>query len=135
MTDAVTVVRNHGSRLPQDIQIDLQLRLFKLCKDIDAFTQTWSPSVREEISRQLLTEQEEQRRNKRDAMEQLRKQEELDMIMEASQDTNAPPDNAGDRPVPTREELYNMMLQLQKQIRMLDDKIYFLENNNKDVDT
>ena len=68
-------------------------------------------------------------------MEQLRKQEELDMIMEASQDTNAPPDNAGDGPVPTREDLYNMMLQLQKQIRMLDDKIYFLENNNKDVDT
>lgn len=38
MTDAVKVVRNHGSRLPENIQADLQLKFFKLCKDMDSFT-------------------------------------------------------------------------------------------------
>jgi len=88
MTDAVTVVRNHASRLPEDIQADLELKFFKLCKDMDSFTAMWSPIQREMAKRQLLSEEEEQKRLKQakdKAMEEIRKKEQLDIIIQSEQ--------------------------------------------------
>ena len=130
MIDAVKVVRKHGFRLPEAIQADLQLRFFKLCKDMDSFANMWGPSVREEAKRQLLNESEEQKRlqaQKVKALEKVREREGLDMII----DTEPPPEPGPKQPVPTREDLWNAMLQLQKQITKLDDKLYTLENRKQ----
>jgi hypothetical protein len=129
MTDAVKVIRNHASRLPVDIQADLELKFFKLCKDMDSFTNMWSPAMREAAKRQLLSEEEEQKRHKQaltERMQAIKAAEQLDMIM----DTDPPPEAAtapGSVPIASREDLTNMALQLQVQIKRLESKIYELE--------
>jgi hypothetical protein len=132
MTDAVKVIRNHASRLPVDIQADLELKFFKLCKDMDSFTNMWSPAMREVAKRQLISEEEEQKRLKQakaEALQKLKAAEQLDLIIE--QDSNPPPDDAAKTQVPSREDIWNAMLQLQYQINKLDDRIYLLEEKRK----
>jgi hypothetical protein len=131
MQTAVRVVLEHGSKLPEQIQADLHLKFLKMFKDLDNIQNTWSPVILEDAKRQLLSEAEEQKRKeqaKAQALAKVREEEHLEMIM----DTDAPPnDSTPKQPVPTREDLYNMALQLQKQIKFIDDRIFSLENKEK----
>ena len=133
MIDAVKVIRHHASQLPEDIQADLQLKFYKLCKDMESFTTLWTPVSREVAKRQLISEEEEQKRllaQKKESIENIRKKEQLDMIVEAEQEPDADVNVSTTMPsVPSREDLYNMCLSLQKQIKTLEDKTYALENN------
>ena len=91
------------------------------------------PVSREVAKRQLISEEEEQRRllaQKKESIENIRKKEQLDMIVEAEQEPDADVNVSTTMPsVPSREDLYNMCLSLQKQIKTLEDKTYALENN------
>lgn len=136
MLDAVKVIRHHASQLPEDIQADLQLKFYKLCKDMESFTTLWNPLSREVAKRQLISEEEEQRRlltQKNQTIENIRKKEELDVIVEAEQEPTNTNTTTAITSIPTREDLYNMCLSLQKQIKTLEDKQYALENNKNDT--
>lgn len=137
MVDAVNLVRSHASQLPEDIQADLQLKFFKLCQDMESFTTLWTPVSREVAKRQLISEEEEQKRlevQRKEAIEKVRKKEQLDVIVEAEEQSENSDATRTMPSVPSREDLYNMCLSLQKQIRNNEDKIYALENNNKKED-
>lgn len=100
---------------------------------MDYYNNMWTPALGEAAKRQLISEEEEMRRlaqSKAEAMEKLRKEEELDVIVEAQQDTTTTEENASTPQVPSRQDLYNMCLQLQKQIRTLEDKVYSLQDKN-----
>ena len=80
----------------------------------------WSPSVRENIKRQMLSEEQERKRHKQaltEAMEKVRKKEQVDMIIEQDNDLNNIHPQIYRKLIPTREELYSICLQLQKQIK------------------
>jgi hypothetical protein len=59
MLDSVKVFRNHLSKTPDWFQADIQIKLFKLVRDMDSFENMWRPSLREDAKLQLLKEEDE----------------------------------------------------------------------------
>jgi hypothetical protein len=51
MTDAVKIVRNHGYRLPEQVQADLHLKYFNNFKELNSFEDTWRPLCEKRLKR------------------------------------------------------------------------------------
>jgi hypothetical protein len=62
MLDAVKVICNHLGTTPEQFQADMQLKLFRLYKDMDSFDDMWRPLIRQEQEKVLLSQQQEQKR-------------------------------------------------------------------------
>jgi hypothetical protein len=58
MLNAVKVVSTHLGRTPEQFQASMQIKLYRLYKDMDSFDDMWRPTIREEIDKALLNQEQ-----------------------------------------------------------------------------
>jgi hypothetical protein len=112
MKHAVRIVNEFASGLPEQVKVDCIMRYFKSFREIESFRNMFKPSIKRDMERQLLSEQEEQKRlteARNKALEKKIEQEQLDLIIHAE-----PPPEPPKMPIGTREDLQNMILNLDR---------------------
>ena len=62
MINSVKVIQEYGSRLPEALRADLEIKFFKLFTQIESIQNTLRPNAIYEIEKPLLNQQEEEKK-------------------------------------------------------------------------
>ena len=143
MVDAVELERKYFGKTPEDFQALMQIEIFKSLKQLKSLGDSWRSAMREEVKKQLLTEQEEQRRYEK-ALTETRNLRNIHSVADAQAqqqqqqqlDTDPPPEsNTLVSRAPTREDLYNMIKFLERDKRELNVTIDDMQISIKSIES
>jgi hypothetical protein len=133
MKHAIEVIHHHGSKLPETMKAEAVMKYFYSFRNLETVQDILKPSIQKQMQQQLIEEEAEKKRLKElrtKALEKKREQEQLDLIMNAPEEL---PQELPSMPIGSREDLQNMILNLDRKYFTLNETIDMLQIEIKNI--